>query len=188
MASATQTIYLAAGCFWGVEHFFIKQFGDKLQSTAVGYIGGSVDSPTYKLVCSGKTGHAEAVKIEFDPAVVSAEALILYFYRIHDPTTLNRQHGDTGTQYRSGIYYTTPEQQSIAERITGEVAPRWAKLRPGAPIVTELIPAGKWWDAEAYHQVCFLSSLLFFHLFFYLLLIQNLTHLMKYFFLFFFFF
>ena len=152
MAAPTQIAIVAAGCFWGVEHYFIKNFGEKLVSTAVGYTGGAAEDPTYKLVCTGKTGHAEAVKIEFKPDQVSFEDLVRYFFRIHDPTTLNRQQGDHGTQYRSGIYYLSPEQQKIAETVKLEVTPKWTELRPGAQIVTEILPAGKWYDAEEYHQ------------------------------------
>ncbi|RPD68400.1 peptide methionine sulfoxide reductase [Lentinus tigrinus ALCF2SS1-7] len=147
----------ASGCFWGVEHIFLKHFPPKenkgILKTAVGYTGGKEDAtnPDYRTVCSGSTDHAEAVRIEFDPSIVKYDELVEFFYRTHDPTTVNRQGADTGTQYRSAIFYHTPEQLEIAKRVTEEVQKK--HFDPiGKKIVTEIIPAGPWWDAEEYHQ------------------------------------
>ena len=136
-----------AGCFWGVEAAFREVRGVK--STEVGYSGGTVKNPTYKDVCTGRTGHAEAVKVEYDPAELSYEELLDVFWGCHDPTTLNRQGPDVGTQYRSAIFFHTPEQ---------EVAARASKENLQAsddytrPIVTEIIPASEFYRAEEYHQ------------------------------------
>jgi peptide-methionine (S)-S-oxide reductase len=147
----------AAGCFWGIEHIFLKHFplSEKkgILSTAVGYTGGNplVTNPTYKLVCGGATDHAEAVKIEFDPGVISYGQLVEFFYRTHDPTTVNRQGGDTGTQYRSAIFTTSDEQAAAAKLVTAEIQAKHFTPK-GQKIVTEILPAGQWWDAEDYHQ------------------------------------
>jgi len=149
MSSDLSSVYLASGCFWGTEHIFLKEW-PKL-STRVGYTGGKVDSPTYKAVCSGSTEHAEAIKVEFDPAKITFEQLIEHFYRTHDPTTVNRQGGDRGTQYRSAIFTTTPEQYEAALRVTEEIQQK--RFDPkGQKIVTIIQEAGPWWDAEDYHQ------------------------------------
>lgn len=153
-----QIATFASGCFWGVEHIFLKHFPPSenkgILSTSVGYTGGKEDvvDPTYRQVCSGSTDHAEAVKIEFDPAKVSYDELVEFFYRTHDPTTANRQGADTGTQYRSAIFYHTPEQKSVAERVTQEVQAKHFAPK-GEKIVTEIVPAGRWYDAEDYHQL-----------------------------------
>ncbi|KAJ2923328.1 hypothetical protein H1R20_g13765, partial [Candolleomyces eurysporus] len=153
-----QVATFASGCFWGVEHIFLKHFPpaeDKgILKTAVGYTGGkeSAASPGYRTVCSGTTDHAEAVRIEFDPTKVTYDELVEFFYRTHDPTTVNQQGVDTGTQYRSAIFYHSPEQETIAKRVTEEVQKE--HFDPiGKKIVTEILPASKWWDAEDYHQL-----------------------------------
>ncbi|KAI1825671.1 PMSR-domain-containing protein [Xylaria intraflava] len=141
---------LGAGCFWGVEHMFRKQFGDKgLYDTRVGYTGGKTSGPSYRQVCSGSTGHNEALLIYYDPARVTYRELLEFFYRMHDPTTLNRQGPDTGTNYRSGIYFHNKEQEETAKEVTRLANEQWYKGR----IVTEIAPAGPWWDAETYHQL-----------------------------------
>ncbi len=136
-----------AGCFWGVEAAFRELRGVK--STAVGYSGGTLKNPTYQDVCTGRTGHAEVVQVEYDPAEVSYVELLDVFWGCHDPTTLNRQGPDVGTQYRSAIFFHTPEQEGAA-RASQE------KLQAGdrytRPIVTEIIPASEFYRAEEYHQ------------------------------------
>ncbi|HPC82428.1 MAG TPA: peptide-methionine (S)-S-oxide reductase MsrA [Thermoanaerobaculaceae bacterium] len=145
--AGTEVATLAAGCFWGVEHLFKELPG--VISTEVGYTGGTTPNPTYKQVCTGKTGHAEAVQVVFDPAKTSYEQVLRYFFRLHDPTTLNRQHNDIGTQYRSAIFYHGEEQRRVAERVKSELG-RSGKWKD--PIVTEIVPAGPFWSAEEYHQ------------------------------------
>jgi peptide-methionine (S)-S-oxide reductase len=134
-----------AGCFWGVESAFRQLTGVK--ETAVGYMGGQLDQPTYEAVCSSKSGHAEIVQIEFDPSVISYETLLNQFWNLHDPTTLNRQGPDVGTQYRSAIYVHSPEQQTTALASREQAQPRFPK-----PIVTEITSAETFWRAEEYHQ------------------------------------
>ncbi len=140
----------AAGCFWGVEAAFRKV--DGVLSTEVGYTGGHSEDPDYRAVCSGRTGHAEAVRLTFDPARVSYEELLELFWGLHDPTTLNRQGPDVGTQYRSAIFSHGPEQESAAtaskQRLT-------AAGRFRAAVVTEIVPAGPFHRAEAVHQQYF---------------------------------
>lgn len=137
----------AAGCFWGVESI-IKKIPGVLE-TKVGYTGGLLKEPTYELVKKGDTGHAEAVRIVFDPEKISYEELLIYFFRLHDPTTLNRQQGDIGSQYRSAIFYHDEAQKESAVRVITEVEKSkfW-----NDKIVTSLEPAGIFYDAEAYHQ------------------------------------
>jgi peptide-methionine (S)-S-oxide reductase len=137
----------AAGCFWGVEEAFRQVKG--VVSTSVGYTGGSFNNPRYEDVCSGKTGHAEAVEIEYDPSRVSYEELLSVFWENHDPTTLNRQGPDIGTQYRSAIFFHTPEQKAaaIASKENVQKSGRYKN-----PISTEITPASQFYRAEDYHQ------------------------------------
>ena len=137
----------AAGCFWGVEEAFRHVPGVK--DVAVGYVGGKTDHPTYRDVCSGTTGHAEAVQVEFDPAEVSFETLLETFWNIHDPTTANRQGPDVGTQYRSAVFTHDEEQRGTAVA-SKEIANKSGRFR--RPIVTEITPASTFWQAEEYHQ------------------------------------
>jgi len=147
----------AAGCFWGVEHIFLKYYpiAEKkgILKTSVGYTGGNTASvsPSYKDVCTGTTDHAEALRIEFDPSIVKYDELVEFFYRTHDPTTLNSQGADFGTQYRSAIFYNTPEQHDIAKRVTEEVHKKHFEPK-GKKITTQISEAGPWYDAEDYHQ------------------------------------
>jgi len=144
-----QKFTVAAGCFWGVEHIFRKQFAGKgLLDAQVGYCGGDTNNPGYGAVCTGKTGHAEAVQMTFDPDVLSYSTIIQMFYKMHDPTEKNKQGMDTGTQYRSGIFYHSEEQERIAKEITEKVNAQWWR---GA-VKTEILPAQTWWTAEEYHQ------------------------------------
>jgi len=137
----------AAGCFWGVEAAFRQIKGVK--STAVGYIGGRLDNPSYEDVCTNRTGHAEAVEVTFDPLEVSYDALLEVFWENHDPTTLNRQGPDVGTQYRSAIFYHSPAQEAAA-RASKEKLDKSGRFR--RPIVTEITPASTFYRAEDYHQ------------------------------------
>lgn len=143
MAEAT----FGAGCFWGVEELFRKV--DGVLSTSVGYMGGTKENPTYEEVCTDKTGHAEVVHLEYDPSVVSYERLLELFWENHNPTTLNRQGPDIGTQYRSVIFYHTPEQKESAEQSKQalEASGKWKD-----PIVTRIEPATTFYRAEEYHQ------------------------------------
>ena len=137
----------AAGCFWGVQLEFDKV--DGVISTVVGYIGGHKDAPTYEQVCEDNTGHAEAVEIEYDPNQVSYEKLLEIFWQRHDPTTLNSQGPDFGTQYRSGVFYHNEDQRSAAEELKSKLDHAGAYSKP---IVTEIVAASKFWPAEEYHQ------------------------------------
>ncbi len=134
----------AGGCFWGVEHSFRGLPG--IAAVRSGYTGGAIQKPTYEQVCSGTTGHAEAVEVLFDPAVISFEKLARYFFRIHDPTQKDRQGPDRGTQYRSAIFYTNPEQKETAERLIRQLR------GDGREVVTEGSAASTFWPAEDYHQ------------------------------------
>jgi peptide-methionine (S)-S-oxide reductase len=145
MAGNTETAILGGGCFWCTEAVYREVKG--VTSVESGYMGGHVAQPSYEQVCVGDTGHAEVVKLEFDPAVISYRDLLEIFFTIHDPTTLNRQGNDVGTQYRSVIYYQSPQQEAMARQVVGEMAHVW-----DAPIVTELAPAQAWYKAEDYHQ------------------------------------
>ena len=138
---------LAGGCFWGMEEIIRKLPGVK--ETTVGYTGGNTLNPTYKEVCTGTTGHAEAIRITFDPAQISYAELLGYFFRMHDPTTPNRQHNDIGTQYRSAIFYHSEEQKRGAEEVKRTVAASGILKRP---VVTEITPASEFYSAEEYHQ------------------------------------
>ncbi len=144
----TDTAYLAAGCFWCIEAIF--QQLDGVISVASGYTAGTLKNPTYKEVCSGTTGHAEAARIVFDPKKISFDELLEVFWKTHDPTSLNRQGADVGSQYRSGIYYTSENQNTIASKYKTELNASGAFDKP---IVTEIIPFdGVFYEAEDYHQ------------------------------------
>lgn len=137
---------LGAGCFWCVEAVYQDLKG--VHSVVSGYCNGKVENPTYREVCSGTTGHVEAIQVTFDPTIISFEKLLEIFWTTHNPTTLNQQGADKGTQYRSGIYYNSLEQKDIAEKSLQEVGqPLWEDK-----IVTEIVPAEKFYVAEAYHQ------------------------------------
>jgi peptide-methionine (S)-S-oxide reductase len=125
---------------------------DGVESTAVGYTGGHLDNPSYEDVCTGSTGHAEAVEVEFDPSVISFEDLLDVFWKSHDPTTPNRQGPDVGSQYRSAIFFHQPEQEAAAETSKERLE---ASGHPGGPVVTEITPASTFWRAEEYHQKYF---------------------------------
>lgn len=141
---------LAGGCFWCLEAVYDQAKG--VASVESGYMGGENPNPTYEQVCSGRTGHAEVVQITFDPAAISFRELLEMFFVIHDPTTLNRQGNDTGTQYRSAIFYHSPEQKKTAE----DVIAAFTKDKVyDNPIVTEVVPAGPFYVAEDYHQEYF---------------------------------
>jgi peptide-methionine (S)-S-oxide reductase len=143
MNSAT----LAGGCFWCLEAVFQQLKG--VERVESGYAGGQRPNPTYEQVCSGTTGHAEVVQITFDPAVIAFRDLLEIFFVIHDPTTLNRQGADVGTQYRSAVFYHTPEQQAEATRVVRELE---ASHVWDAPIVTEIVPLERFYPAEEYHH------------------------------------
>ncbi|MBN1130580.1 MAG: bifunctional methionine sulfoxide reductase B/A protein [Chitinispirillaceae bacterium] len=150
--SRSETAIFAAGCFWGVEHAFstIKGVG----AVTSGYTGGRTPDPTYQLVCSGRTGHAEAVQVEFDPEVVSYGELVDYFWKIHNPTTLNRQGPDVGTQYRSAIFYKNERQKKIAEASLHRLKDSG---RVRGKVVTAIEPASRFYPAEEYHQHYFIK-------------------------------
>ena len=143
----TETATLAGGCFWCLEAVYDQLRG--VQDVVSGYAGGSRPNPTYEQVCSGLTGHAEVIQVKFDPSVVSFRDLLGIFFAIHDPTTLNRQGGDIGTQYRSAIFYHSPEQKAIADEVIRDLTEQ--KLW-NDPIVTEVTPLSEFYPAEAYHQ------------------------------------
>ncbi len=145
--SGKEVATLAGGCFWCLEAVFDQLQG--AEDVASGYSGGTVPNPTYRQVCAGTTGHAEVVQITFDPTVISFRDLLEVFFSIHDPTTLNRQGADVGTQYRSAIFYHTPEQKTAADRVIKEL--NTARLWD-APIVTEVTPFEAFYPAEDYHQ------------------------------------
>jgi peptide-methionine (S)-S-oxide reductase len=147
MNDRTEIATLAGGCFWCLEAAFEQLQGVKRLIS--GYTGGHVANPSYSQVCNGTTGHAEAVQITFDPDVISFRELLEVFFSIHDPTTVNRQGADIGTQYRSAIFYHTPEQKAEAERLIGELESSPAL---GQPIVTEVEPFAVFYQAEEYHQ------------------------------------
>jgi len=150
MTDKYEVATLAGGCFWCLEAVYDELKG--VVDVVSGYSGGQVASPSYEAVCTGETGHAECVQLTFDPRVVSFRELLEVFFTIHDPTTLNRQGADVGTQYRSAIFYHTPEQKAIAEEVIAELGREriWSN-----PIVTELVPFGVFYPAEAYHQEYF---------------------------------
>ncbi len=142
-----KTATFAAGCFWGVEASLRKIEG--VTDTVVGYTGGEVENPTYKLVCTNTTGHAEAVRVTFDPDQTSYEDLLRAFFDLHDPTTPNRQGPDVGSQYRSAIFYHDEEQRQTAENVKEQLN-NSGKYR--YPIVTQIVPTGDFYEAEDYHQ------------------------------------
>jgi methionine-S-sulfoxide reductase len=146
-ANGQEVAILAGGCFWGMEDLLRKIPG--VIETEVGYAGGALDQPKYTDVKTGRTGHAEAVKIVFDPKKVSYEEILGHFFRIHDPTTKNRQGNDVGTQYRSAIFTTSDAQRATAVKVKEQVdkSGKWK-----SPVVTEIVPAGKFYAAEDYHQ------------------------------------
>jgi peptide-methionine (S)-S-oxide reductase len=150
MNTNLQTATLAGGCFWCLEAVYDELKG--VHSVESGYAGGHVDNPSYRAVCSGMTGHAEVVQVRFDPNVVSYRDLLNVFFTIHDPTTLNRQGADTGTQYRSAIFYHDEEQKKIAEEVVRDLN---AQKIWDNPIVTEVTPFDKFYVAEDYHQEYF---------------------------------
>ena len=143
----TETATFANGCFWCTEAIFEELKGVK--NATSGYAGGTSENPTYKEVCSGTTGHAECLQIIYDPAVISFDELLEVFWETHDPTTLNRQGADAGTQYRSAVFYHSEEQKQKAEKYKAELDKSGAFNKP---IVTEITPAGKFYPAENYHQ------------------------------------
>ncbi|KAF9948946.1 Peptide-methionine (S)-S-oxide reductase [Modicella reniformis] len=146
----TEVATFAAGCFWGVEKAFQRYFKDENIETIVGYTGGDDSNPDYKKVCSGSTNHTEALQIKYTPNdKINYPILVEFFYRMHDPTTFNSQGPDVGTQYRSAIFFHSPEQGRIAKEVTAQVQEKHYK---GQEIVTEIAPAGEWYNAEDYHQ------------------------------------
>jgi methionine-S-sulfoxide reductase len=145
MDKKTETAIFAAGCFWGVQFYFDQVPG--VIQTVVGYTGGHTKEPDYEQVCSHTTGHAEAVEVMFDPSIVTYATLLKQFFRMHDPTQLNRQGWDVGDNYRSAIFYTSDEQQKQAETAKAEAQSQFKK-----PIVTEITKASEFWPAEDYHQ------------------------------------
>ncbi len=153
MTQTTETATLGGGCFWCLEAVF-----DNLQGVASvesGYSNGKTVNPTYQQVCSGDTGHAEVVRVSFDPGRITFREILEVFFAIHDPTTLNRQGNDAGTQYRSAIFYNSPEQKATAEQLIAELT---AEKAFGAAIVTEVAPAQTFYAAEDYHQEYFVNN------------------------------
>jgi peptide-methionine (S)-S-oxide reductase len=142
-----KTAMFAAGCFWGIEAAFRKVHG--VLSTEVGYAGGRTKNPRYEDVCTGRTGHAEVVRLQYDPGVVTYGDLLATFWSIHDPTQKDRQGPDIGTNYRSIIFYHDPEQERLANQSKAELD-RSGRFK--RPVVTEIVPAGDFWRAEEYHQ------------------------------------
>jgi methionine-S-sulfoxide reductase len=144
---STEIATLAGGCFWGMEEILRKIPG--ILDTQVGYTGGESPNPTYEIVKTGTSGHAESIQITFDPKVITFESVLRYFFRMHDPTTKNRQGNDVGSQYRSAIFYHSDAQKKTAETVKADVdkSGKWKR-----PIVTEIVPATPFYPAEAYHQ------------------------------------
>ncbi len=153
MSSSTQTIVLGGGCFWCTEAVYVRVRG--ITDVESGYSNGQTQRPSYEQVCTGTTGHNEVVKLSWDPAQISVRQILEIFFVIHDPTTLNRQGNDSGTQYRSGIYYTTPEQKQEADDMIRQMSQDHLF---GKPIVTEVLPLSNYWPAEAYHQDFFQNN------------------------------
>ena len=140
------SITLGGGCFWCTEAVFERVRG--ISHVQSGYCNGAVPQPSYEQVCTGRTGHNEVVRLTFDPAIISVQQILQIFFAIHDPTTLNRQGNDVGTQYRSGIYFHTPEQQQVAQAMLEQLAQERVF---DAPLTTELLPEQNFWPAEDYH-------------------------------------
>ena len=143
--TASDVAILGGGCFWCIEAVFLEARG--VTRVESGYMGGHDDHPSYEAVCNGTTGHAEVVRLEFDPSVISYHDILEIFFTIHDPTTLNRQGNDVGTQYRSVIFTTSPAQEAVARTVMAEMAMVW-----DAPLVTQVLPQETWYKAEDYHQ------------------------------------
>jgi len=143
--SATEVAILGGGCFWCTEAVYLEARG--VTRVESGYMGGDVPHPTYEQVCAGTTGHAEVIRLEFDPGVISYRDILEIFFTIHDPTTPDRQGNDVGPQYRSVIFTTSPEQEATARQVMAEMAAVW-----DAPLVTQLVPQQQWYKAEDYHQ------------------------------------
>jgi peptide-methionine (S)-S-oxide reductase len=143
--TATEVAILGGGCFWCLEAVYLEVRGVKRVES--GYMGGHTANPSYEQVCAGTSGHAEVVRLEFDPGVVTYRDILEIFFTIHDPTTVDRQGNDVGPQYRSVIFFTSPEQEATARKVMAEMAGVW-----DAPIVTQLQPAQTWYKAEDYHQ------------------------------------
>ncbi len=148
-----ETATLAAGCFWCVEAVFDDLRG--VEDVVSGYAGGTTENPTYREVCDGTTGHAEVIQVKFDPAEISFKEILEVFFAVHDPTTLNRQGNDVGTQYRSAIFYHSDEQRRVAEETIADITA--ARLYDD-PIVTELTALDRFWPAEDYHQEYFANN------------------------------
>ena len=153
MTSNLQTIVLGGGCFWCTEAVYVKVKG--VTDVESGYSNGKAERPSYEQVCTGTTGHNEVVKLTYDPAQISLRQILEIFFVIHDPTTLNRQGNDTGTQYRSGIYWTNDGQKQVAEAVIREIE---ASKTYHSPVVTEVAPLANYSTAEAYHQDYFLNN------------------------------
>ena len=147
MTQSLETITLGGGCFWCTEAVFVQVRG--VVDVESGYSNGQMHAPTYEDVCTGTTGHNEVVKLVYDPAQISTREVLEIFFCIHDPTTLNRQGNDAGTQYRSGIYVSTSEQQAVAREVIAEMTASGVYVRA---IVTEVVPVDNYWPAEDYHQ------------------------------------
>ena len=153
MSEPLQTITLGGGCFWCLESVYVHVKG--VTDVESGYSNGHVVQPDYEQVCSGDTGHAEVVKLVFDPAQISLREMLEIFFVIHDPTTPNRQGNDSGTQYRSGIYFSTPQQAQVAKDLIAEMRQSGVYQQP---IVTEVLPLANYWPAEEYHQDFFAKN------------------------------
>ncbi len=153
MPSQRETATLGGGCFWCLEAVYDQLKG--VESVESGYTGGKLANPSYEAVCMGQTGHAEVVQVSFDPGVISFSEILEIFFSIHDPTTLNRQGNDVGTQYRSAIFYHSPDQKTIAETMISTFIEERIFDRP---IVTEVVPAGPFYIAEEYHQEYFVRN------------------------------
>ena len=153
MSNGQEVATLGGGCFWCLEAVYDQMKG--VESVESGYMGGSLPNPTYEAICTGTTGHAEVVQITFDPGAVTFREILEIFFAIHDPTTLNRQGNDVGTQYRSAVFYHSTDQKAVAE---GVIASLTKEQVFAAPIVTEVVPAATFYMAEEYHQEYFVRN------------------------------